>query len=76
MIIPAIFSWWLFVPIALVYVYLAKFPYEIILAGLMLDTLYYFGEGFIWRHPLALSASALIVLAFFVDKAVRWQKRI
>ena len=42
MIIPIVFSWWLFIPMALFFVYATKLPYEVILAGFFLDSLYYF----------------------------------
>jgi len=72
--IPIIFSWWLFVPLALLSVYLAKLPWEIILAGIILDSLYYFGEGFFMKHPLTIFSIILIALAFFLSKKIRWHK--
>ena len=41
-IIPVLFSWWLFIPLVLLAVYLIKLPYEIIIAGFILDLVYYF----------------------------------
>lgn len=73
-IIPAIFSWWLFVPMALLFVYLAKLPFELILAGFLLDTVYYFGNGFLFQYPLTLFSVILLIIAFFVSKRIHWQK--
>lgn len=73
-IIPVIFSWWLFIPMALLYVYLAVLPYEIILAGIMLDSVYYFGDGFWYKHILTIFSILLITLAFFLNKRIRWNK--
>lgn len=72
--IPVIFSWWLFIPLALLSVYLTKLPFEIILAGFLLDMLYYFGEGF-WRgHFLTLFSLLLILLAFVLSQRIHWRK--
>lgn len=72
--IPVVFSWWLFIPMALLAVYLIRLPYEIILAGLMLDSLYYFGNGFLNQHILTLFSVALIALALFLSKRIHWRK--
>ena len=74
LIIPIIFSWWLFIPLALFFVYLAKLPYEIILAGFLLDSIYYFGGGFLFQHLLTIFSLVLIILAFFLSKMIHWQK--
>jgi len=73
-IIPAIFSWWLFIPLALLFVYLVKLPYEIIIAGLILDLVYYFGDGFVVKHLLTLFSLLLIVLALFLNNRIHWHK--
>jgi hypothetical protein len=72
--IPAVFSWWLFIPIAILSVYLFKLPFEIILAGSMLDSLYYFGSGFWISHVLTLFSFALIILALFLNDRIHWRK--
>jgi hypothetical protein len=73
-IIPVIFSWWLFIPMALLYVYLAKLPYEIILAGIILDSVYYFGESFWAKHILIIFSLLLVAIAFFLSKKIHWRK--
>ena len=72
--VPVIFSWWLFIPMALLAVYLIKLPYEIILAGFILDIVYYFGDGFLAKHLLTIFSLILIVLAFFLSKKIHWRK--
>jgi len=74
--IPIIFSWWLFIPMALLYVYLAKLPLEIIFAGFMLDAVYYFGDGFFIRHLLTIFSIILIILAWFLSEKIHWRKTI
>lgn len=74
LIIPVIFSWWLFVPLALLFVYLTKLPYEIILAGFILDMIYYFGDSFLSKHLLTTFSLILIILAFFLSKRIHWRK--
>jgi hypothetical protein len=73
-IIPVIFSWWLFIPMALLYVYLAKLPYELILAGFLLDLVYYFGDGFLFQYPLTLFSLLLLIIALFLSKRIHWNK--
>jgi hypothetical protein len=72
--IPVFFSWWLFIPMALLAVYLVKLPYEIILAGFVLDLVYYFGDGFFAKHFLALFSLLVIGLAWFLNKKIHWRK--
>lgn len=71
--IPTIFSWWLFIPMALLYVYLAKLPYEMIVAGAMLDIAYYFGDGFFISHSLAIFSFILILIALFLNERIHWR---
>lgn len=59
---------------ALLAVYLIKLPYEIILAGFILDIVYYFGDGFLAKHLLTIFSLILIVLAFFLSKKIHWRK--
>ncbi|MFH0804262.1 MAG: hypothetical protein V1896_01520 [Candidatus Zambryskibacteria bacterium] len=73
-LLPIIFGWWLFIPMALLFVYLAKLPYEIILAGFILDMVYYFGDGFFAKHLLTLFSLLLIIAAFFLSKRIHWRK--
>jgi len=73
-IIPVVFSWWLFIPMALFFVYLAKLPYELILAGFILDLVYYFGDGFWAKHLLTTFSLLLIMTALFLSKGIHWRK--
>lgn len=75
-IVPVVFGWWLFVPLALLSVYLAKLPYEIILAGAILDTVYYFGDDFLLKHQFTLFATVLIIGALFLSNRIHWDKKI
>lgn len=59
---------------ALFFVYLAKLPYEIILAGFLLDMVYYFGDGFLARHLLIVFSLLLIILALFLNSRIHWRK--
>jgi hypothetical protein len=59
---------------ALLFVYLAKLPYEMIVAGFLLDVFYYFGNGFFVRYPLTIFSFVLIILALFLDKKVHWSQ--
>lgn len=73
-IIPAVISWWLFIPLSLLAVYLIKLPYEIILAAVILDSVYYFGEGIWLSHPLSIFALSLIAAALFLNDRMHWNK--
>lgn len=72
--IPLIFSWWLFVPLVLLFVYLAKLPYEIVLAAFFLDSFYYFGDSIFAKYPLTLFSIVLILLALFLNGRIHWRK--
>lgn len=76
MLAPIVFGWWLFFPIAILLVYLIKLPYEIILAGVMLDSVYYFGDSFLARFKLTLFAFIIILVALFLSEKIDWHKRI
>ena len=71
-----IFGWWLFIPLALLSVYLAKLPYEIIVAGVILDSVYYFGSGIVSSHRLGLFALLIIFFAMFLEDRIYWRKTI
>jgi len=73
-ILPVVFSWWFFIPLVLLLVYLTKLPYEIIIAGFILDSVYYFGEGFFVGHTLTLFSFLLIILALFLNTRIHWRK--
>jgi hypothetical protein len=73
-IIPVFLGWWLFIPLALLSVYLIKLPFEIIVAGLILDSVYYFGDGFFVKHLLALFSLLLIIIALFLNNKIHWRK--
>jgi hypothetical protein len=74
--VPIIFNWWLFVPIAILFVSLVKFPYMIVLAGFILDSVYYFGNGFFLTYPLTLFSLAAVITVFFLSKIIHWPKPI
>lgn len=73
-IIPVIFGWWLFIPMAMLFVYLAKFPYEIILMGFIFDSVYYFGNEFTAKYPLTIFSFLLIIIALLLNKNIHWPK--
>lgn len=68
------FGWWLFIPMALLYVYLARLPYEIILVGFLFDNLYYFGDNVWQKYPLTIFSGLLIVIAMSLYKRIHWSK--
>jgi len=72
--IPVMFGWWLFIPMALLYVYLARLPYEIILVGILFDNLYYFGDSVWQKYPLTIFSGLLIIIAMFLYKRIHWSK--
>lgn len=73
-IIPVIFGWWIFLPLSVLLVYLAVLPYEIILAAMVLDSLYYFGSGFLYKYPMTIFALGLLFIALFLNTRIHWRK--
>lgn len=61
---------------AILFVYLAKTPFELIVAGAILDATYYFGDGILVRNQLAIFSTILIIIALFLNKRIHWQKNI
>lgn len=59
---------------ALLLVYLAKLPYEVIPAAFILDSVYYFGESFWAKHLLLIFSLLLIIIALFLNKKIHWNK--
>jgi len=59
---------------ALIFVYLTKLPYEIMFIAVIFDSLYYFGEGFLFGHQLTLFSLVLIMIALFLDGKIDWQR--
>ena len=76
MLVPILFGWWLFVPMAILFVYLAKVPYEVIVVGNILDAVYYFGDGFLVKYQLTIFALVLILVALFLNNRIHWSKTI
>lgn len=75
-LLPIMFGWWLFLPLTIISIYLTKLPYEIIIAGIILDSLYYFGDNFFYNNQLALFAILLISVALFLNDKVYWNRLI
>lgn len=73
-LIPITFGWWLFVPMSILYIYLAKLPYELVVAGAILDSVYYFGENFMVKNQFTLFAVFLILVALFLKDKVNWKE--
>lgn len=75
-VLTLVFGWWIFFPLALIYVYLAKLPYEIIIFSALLDNIYYFGDGFVKDNMFSLFSILLILIAFFLGSRLNWQRKI
>lgn len=70
----AVFGWWLFIPLSIIYVFLVKLPYEIIILGLVFDSTYYFGGNFVSMYRMTILSLLLIGLALFLNERIRWNK--
>ncbi len=71
--ITAVFGWWTFFPLSLLYIYLAKVPYEVIVVGGIMDTVYYLGEGLVLNNLFGLFAFFAIVAAIFLEDRLEWE---
>lgn len=67
-------GWWLYIPLALLYAYLSKTPYELLLMGFMLDYLYYFGDGFVASNRLAVFSLVVVLVSVFLSDKLEWKK--
>lgn len=59
---------------ALLLVYLAKMPFELIFAGILSDSIYYFGEGFWLQNRFAVLAFMVVILSLVLDSRIHWHK--
>lgn len=75
LVIPILFGWWLFLPLLLVYIYLAKLPYEVVILAVILDSIYYFGNGF-FAYRLTIISIISIIGAYILNTMLVWNKRI
>lgn len=66
---PAFLGWWIFFPLALLYFILVRNPFELVLAGAMLDKFFYFGEGFIVSNMLLITSLVLSFGSIFMDRS-------
>lgn len=73
-IIPVMLSWWLFIPLTILSVYLFGAPYEVILAAVILDSFYYFGSSWLLKFPLTIFSLILISLALFLRERIKLGK--
>lgn len=74
LVLPLIFGWWLFVPLSIFLVIFAGKAYEIIIAGGLLDSLYYFGNSFWQTHLLLIIGLLCALISLFLEKEVNWRK--
>lgn len=72
--VPLTLSWWLFIPLALLSIYLVGLPYELVVASLIFDSVYYFGDSFFKQHLLTLFTLLLIIITWFLSKRIYWRK--
>jgi hypothetical protein len=74
MVVPAVFGWWMFILMSVLLVYLAKFPFEIIFASIILDAVYYYGDSLLAGNRLLIFSIILLFMAWFLDKKIHWSK--
>lgn len=71
--VPIAFGWWLFLPLFLLYLYLAHARIEVLVVAVALDRVYYFGSGF-WSFRLSIICLICLLIAFFVEGRLRWPR--
>jgi hypothetical protein len=68
------FGWWFYIPLSILYAYLSKTPYELLLLGFFLDYLYYFGEGFLSTNRLFIFSAIVVLISVFLSDKLEWKK--
>lgn len=64
----------MFFPLAVIYAYSAKMPYELVLIGGVLDQAYYIGGGFFFEHVFLIFSVFLLIMSVFLEKKFQWKK--
>ncbi len=73
-LLTVFFGWWLYIPLAILYAYLSKTPYELLVIGFMLDYLYYFGHGFVTSNRLVIFSLVVVLVSVFMSDKLEWKK--
>lgn len=72
--LPAMFAWWLYFPLAVVYVYKVKSPYEILLASSFLDRAFFSGSSFWNGHELFFFSVLLLTAIMIFANTLEWRR--
>jgi|GEM_PF-1369402 hypothetical protein len=73
-VIPIMFGWWLFFPLAFIFACFVNSPYEIIFVGVLLDMVYYLGDGFIHTYLFLIFSICLVMLVMFMSDKIYWRR--
>ena len=77
LILPTLFGFWLFIPLAFLYACIAKNPLELIPAGAIIDSLTSINKGiFLQDHTFSLISLALAIMSFGISEYIHWRKLI
>ncbi len=71
-----LFGWWLFIPLALIYCFVSSRAYEILILGILLDNVYYFGESFLFDYFITIVATFSFILSVVLEYKVNIVKKI
>lgn len=74
LILPIIFGPWVFIVLALFFVYIVKNPAEVLFVGIILNSLYYFGDNFLLDNWILLFVAVIYFVDFLLNERIVWRK--
>lgn len=73
-ILSALFVWWLFIPLAVVYAIKVKNAFEILLAGALFDSVYYFSPNPWFSHNFLVISLVILIVIIFLGRDINWKR--
>ncbi len=73
-ILSALFFWWLFLPLALIYVVKVNNPFEILLAGAIFDSVYFYSSDPWLAHNFLIFSVVVLIAIMVLGSNINWKK--
>lgn len=71
---PIVIGPWVFIVLSLFFVLIVRNPIEVVPIGIILNSLYYFGDNIFLDNWMLIMAALLYMLDLFISERVIWKK--
>lgn len=71
-LLPIVFTWWLFLPLALIYFYFTKSAYEILFVAIFLDELFFISNNVFIENIFLIFGLVLFVFSKIFGGMLNW----